>query len=92
MKKWIVILLCLLVAICSACERLSTAEQIETITKPDFEPDAWQKKTDRVILTLASMIHKLDDVHPVWGEDPVSREIINMTGVYSHLTLLAYVR
>ena len=81
MKKWLVILLCLLMAVCSACERLPAERQTENTAKPDFEPDAWQKKTDRVILTMASMRHRLDDVHPVWGEDPVSREIINMTGV-----------
>jgi len=62
-----------------------TTAEIQT---PEFEPATWQQKTDPVTLTIYSRITNQQDPEktkennpPLWGEDVVSRYIMDVTGV-----------
>ena len=77
---------------CSACQQNpGTPLAASSPSEPVLEQVApsWQTHTDPVTLTLASDHHfsGTDSGYPQWGEDPVSRRIIDLTGVKIELQI-----
>ena len=79
------ILLTCILLLCSACQGSGAPPSASSPSGPLLEQIApsWQTHTDPVTLTLASDHHfsGTDSGYPQWGEDPVSRQISDLTGV-----------
>ena len=83
-------LICILF-FCSACHNAGAPLSASSPSEPVLEQSAlsWQTHTDPVTLTLASDHHfsGTDSGYPQWGEDPVSRQISDLTGVKIELQI-----
>ena len=85
------ILLTCIFLLCSACQGSGAPPSASSPSGPLLEQIApsWQTHTDPVTLTLASDHHfsGTDSGYPQWGEDPVSRQISDLTGVKIELQI-----
>jgi len=82
MKKLMVIVLCLLLFVCTACEKLPPAERLTDTPTPVYKDSSWRAKTEPVTLTVASMLQDSSVLDfPTWFENPISRMVTNLTGV-----------
>lgn len=68
-------------AISAAAETTTTSPTQTTAAVIDPDAPSWQKKTDPVTMTLSSSRLFVESGMKLWGEDPVSRMIQNLTGV-----------
>ena len=70
----------------AAAPQTTTAAEIsvDDLPIPQFDPATWQQNTEPVTMTFHSELtlptEQFPD-HPLWGEDPISRHIQNITGV-----------
>lgn len=71
------------ISVTPSAEAEKPTEAVQTSTAAVIDPDApsWQKKTDPVTMTFSSSRLFVDKAMKPWGEDPVSRMIMNLTGV-----------
>jgi len=89
MKKGFIIFLASLLLFCSSCQNTSVQNNQPSASTPvqtQLQPESWTKNTDPITLTLVSEITRSmnGEARPLpklWGEDEVSRHIMNVTGV-----------
>ena len=85
-KRWIALMLTMVILLLPGCQAAQPEEA--KIPEPQEEPLTWMQKTDPVTLTILSGNTNKQDPDkpksqnpPLWGEDPVSRYIMDITGV-----------
>jgi len=98
MKRLFPLILCIMLLSTTACSGTAATTTTAALPKPEskstttttaaaIDEPPIQENPDAVTLTMAAAnIYINDDAYPLWGEDEISRRIMDMTGVKLNIT------